>query len=663
MNKQEYLKLLDDIRRHDALYFQHHQPEISDYAYDLLVKTAEQIESEHPDWVPVDTPTRKVGGEKTKGFKQAKHTVPMLSLSNSYSREELVAFVERTEKLLGQKELLFCAELKLDGVAVSLCYTDGKLTRALTRGDGKKGDEITANIATIKSLPSELTGKKLPQMLEVRGEVFITKQTFQQLNQQREDAGDVLWANPRNAAAGSLKLLDTTETAKRNLAIICYGIVAGDHTLSEQVEVHQFLAATGLPVGKEEHFAACRTIEDILAFADRIERTRHTLPFEIDGIVVKVNKLSDHERLGATSKSVRWAVAYKFAPEQAETTVESIDVQVGRTGVLTPVALLAPTLLAGSTISRATLHNEEEVIRKDIRVSDRVIIEKGGDVIPKVVEVVLKKRPAKTVPWQMPTHCPICGTEVVRAEKEVAVRCPNRTDCGGQNERRIAFFVSKKALDIDHLGPEIIKKLIDAKCINRPSDIYRLTADDLSGLEGFQEKSIANLLKSIERSKTTTLARLIFALGIPYVGERSAELLAEHAQSFDALKKLSLEELCEIDGVGPKVAESICTYLADEAHLAEVEALFQLGVVPKPPNKKRTNHALTGKTIVLTGTLEAYTRSEAGNLIKERGGKVSASVSQRTDYVVAGSEPGSKLDKAKKLGVEILDEKAFQALL
>ena len=663
MNQQEYLKLLEDIRHHDALYFQEHQPEISDYAYDLLVKKAEQIEHEHPDWVPANTPTRKVSTEETRGFAQVKHVIPMLSLANTYSKEELSAFVQRTEKLLGKKDLVFCVELKLDGVAVSLCYAGGKLTRALTRGDGKKGDDITENIQTIAGLPKEVKKKAFPHNLEVRGEVFITKQTFQKLNQDREEAGDEPWANPRNAAAGSLKLLNAAEAAKRKLAIICYGVAAGDHNLQNQIEVHQFLAEAGLPVGQEEHFATCHTIEEILTFAERIERKRHTLPFEIDGIVIKVNQLSDHERLGATSKSVRWAVAYKFAPEQAETTVESITVQVGRTGVLTPVAFLEPTPLAGSTISRATLHNEEEILRKDIRVKDRVVIEKGGDVIPKVVRVIIEKRPPEAKPWQMPTHCPICHAEVVRTEKEVAVRCPNRTRCAGQNERRIVFFVSKKAMNIDHLGPEIIKKLIDAKLVSRFSDLYRLTADDLSELDGFKEKSIGNLLKSIEQSKKTTLARLIFSLGIPYVGERSAELLAEFAQSLDKLKQLSEENLCEIEGVGPKVAEAISAYFADEAHLEEIQELFELGVKPKPPEKKIAGHIFTGKALVLTGTLENYTRIEAKELITKRGGKVSSSVSKKTDYVVAGAEPGSKLNKAKKLGIQVLDEKGFEALL
>lgn len=661
MTREEYLKLLEEIRRHDQLYFKEHQPIVEDYTYDLLVKKAEKIERDHPDWASTTTPTREVGKEATRGFVQEAHSAPMLSLTNSYSKEELIAFVERVEKLLGKKNSAFCSELKLDGVALSLSYRKGELVRALTRGDGKKGDNVTANIGAIASLPKKLKGSNFPETLEVRGEVFIEKKVFQTLNQEREEEGGVLWANPRNAAAGALKLLDPKEVAKRKLAIICYGIAAGNCDLKEQVEVHRFLAKAGLPVGREDHFTLCSNLEEILTFAERIERERQTLPFEIDGVVVKVNELADYERLGATSKSVRWAIAYKFSPEQAETMIESITVQIGRTGVLTPVATLKPTKLAGSTIARATLHNEEEVMRKDIRVGDQVIIEKGGDVIPKVVRVITEKRGAKTNKWRMPTHCPICGSKVKRLEKEVAVRCPNRQGCGAQNERRIAFFVSKKAMNIDALGPEIIKRLIDAHLISSPSDLYRLRADDLTDLEGFQAKSIANLLTNIKESKKTTLARLIYALGIPGVGERLAELLEESARNIETLATLPPEELCEIEGVGAKLAESIRAYFTDRVHLDEIGELFRLGVELKPMGKKKIDPSFSGKIFVLTGALEHYTRDQAAELIKERGGKISSSVGKKTDYVVVGSEPGSKFSRAKKLGIEILDEETLEA--
>lgn len=663
MSKEEYLKLLKEIKRHNQLYFDQSSPEITDYEYDLLVKQAEEIEASHPDWVPADTPTRQVQERPTKGFKQVQHDVPMLSLANTYSREEVADFVARVYKLLEREDVEFCVELKMDGVAISVRYEKGKLVRAVSRGNGRKGDDITANVKTIRSIPHELKGTNIPDLLEVRGEVFIPTQDFAEMNREREEAGDVTWANPRNAAAGSLKLLDATEVAKRKLDIVFYNVITREKILKTQSENHHFLKKMGLPTGKEKHFAVCRSLDEIFAFADRIEEERPSLPFEIDGIVIKVNALRDHDIMGATGKSPRWAAAYKFAPEQAETVIEDITVQVGRTGVLTPVAELQPVPLAGSTISRATLHNEEEVMRKDIRVGDSVIIEKGGDVIPKVVEVIQNKRPKHSKPWHMPTHCPICGTEVIRREGEVAVRCPNRTTCGGQNLRRISFFASKNAMDIDHLGPEIVKKLIEIGFVSRISDLYRLTENELTQLEGFKEKSIHNLLASLEASKKVTLARFIFAIGIPYVGEGTAQLLADAAGSIERLKEMSEDGLCEIDGVGDKVAKSIVEFLSDEKHLKEIEELLELGVQPTAAHKKIAGHAFAGKTFVLTGSLEEFTRTEAANLIKERGGKVSSSVSKKTDFVLVGEDPGSKYDKAQKLGVAILDEKSFKAML
>ena len=663
MSKEEYLKLLKEIKRHNQLYFDQGAPEITDYEYDLLVKQAEEIEASHPEWVPTDTPTRQVQERPTKGFKQVQHDVPMLSLANTYSREEVADFVARVYKLLEREDVEFCVELKMDGVAISVRYEKGKLVHAVSRGNGRKGDDITANVKTIRSIPHELKGTNIPDLLEVRGEVFIPTHDFAEMNREREEAGDVTWANPRNAAAGSLKLLDATEVAKRKLDIVFYNVITREKILKTQSENHHFLKKMGLPTGKEKHFAVCQSLDEIFAFADRIEKERPSLPFEIDGIVIKVNALRDHDIMGATGKSPRWAAAYKFAPEQAETVIEDITVQVGRTGVLTPVAELQPVPLAGSTISRATLHNEEEVTRKDIRVGDSVIIEKGGDVIPKVVEVIQNKRQQHSKPWHMPTHCPICGTEVIRKEGEVAVRCPNRTTCGGQNLRRISFFASKNAMDIDHLGPEIVKKLIEIGFVSRISDLYRLTENELSQLEGFKEKSIHNLLASLEASKKVTLARFIFAIGIPYVGEGTAQLLADAAGSIERLKEMSEEELCEIDGVGDKVAKSIVEFLLDEKHLREIDKLLELGVQPTAAHKKIAGHAFAGKTFVLTGSLEEFTRTEAANLIKERGGKVSSSVSKKTDFVLVGEDPGSKYDKAQKLGVATLDEKSFKESL
>ncbi|QVL57265.1 MAG: NAD-dependent DNA ligase LigA [Simkaniaceae bacterium] len=654
----EYLKLLKEIKKHNELYFQKSQPEISDYEYDLLVKRVEKIEDEHPEWVPDDTPTRHVGEAPTKGFTQVKHEYPMLSLSNTYSKEEVADFIKRVDKLLEGRPVEYCVELKMDGIAMSLKYEEGKLVRGVTRGNGKRGDDITANVKTIQVIPHTLKEKV---SIEVRGEVFIPKKDFIEMNREREEEGDVTWANPRNAAAGSLKLLDSSEVAKRKLDIVVYNAIGSGE--EKQSKIHRYLKKIGLPVGSDKHFKVCRTVDEIFAFADEIEKIRGDLPFEIDGIVIKVDLLRYHDMMGATAKSPRWAAAYKFAPEQAETMIEGISVQVGRTGVLTPVADLKPVPLAGSIIARATLHNEEEVARKDIREGDTVIIEKGGDVIPKVVHVVAVKRPSHSKPWTMPEKCPICEAEVVRKVGEVAVRCPNRTKCGGQNLRRLSFFASKNAMDIDHLGPEIVKKLVDYGFVTHVSDLYRLTEEELSELEGFKEKSIKNLLKSINTSKKTTLARFIFAIGIPYVGEGTAQILADSAGSIEKLSEMTEEELCAIDGVGDKVASSIIDFLSDPTHQKEIEDLLHLGVTPTTQLKKIEGHPFTGKSFVLTGSLEELTRSEAGVLIKERGGKVSGSVSKKTDFVLVGEDPGSKYDKAKDLGIKILDEAAFQKML
>ncbi|MCB1084564.1 MAG: NAD-dependent DNA ligase LigA, partial [Chlamydiia bacterium] len=468
-------------------------------------------------------------------------------------------------------------------------------------------------------------------------------------------------ANPRNAAAGSLKLLDSTEVAKRKLDIVVYNGIG--IPLEYQSEIHDYLKKLKLPVGQESHFRVCHTVGEIFAFAEEIEKMRSSLPFEIDGIVIKVDRLRDHDILGATSKSPRWAAAYKFAPEQAETVIEKIHVQVGRTGVLTPVADLKPVSLAGSIISRATLHNEEEIMRKDIRMGDSVIIEKGGDVIPKVVWVLTEKRPKGVKPWHMPKRCPVCDTPVVRKEGEVAVRCPNQAECGGQALRRLAFFASKSAMDIDHLGPENVKKLVEYGFVTTLSDFYRLTADDLSQLEGFKEKAIRNLLRSLEKSKETTLARFVFALGIPHVGEKAAEVLADVAGSIEKLQLLSEEELCEIEGIGEKVATSIRSFFEKPSHQKEIKELLSLGVKPTAQLKKIAGHPFEGKAFVLTGSLETLSRSEAATLIKERGGKVSGSVSKKTDYLLVGEDPGSKLEKGKSLGVALLDETAFKKML
>lgn len=658
MSKDEYEKLLEEIEKHNALYFDKAQPEISDYEYDQLVKRAEEIERSHPEWANDDSPTKQVVEKTTKGFRQAAHTVPMLSLANSYSKEEVEEFTKRIKKWLEKDDVDFSAELKMDGVAVSIRYEKGKFARALTRGNGKVGDDVTANIATIKTLPKTLNNA--PDTLEVRGEVFMPLAFFSKMNRERIDAGQDVFANPRNAAAGSLKMLDSAVVATRGLDIVIYGIAEGkEGNIPTQIASHEKLRSYGLPVFSDKHYALCKHVGDIFSFIDRIQKERSQLPFEIDGIVLKVNTIADHDILGMTGKSPRWAIAYKFPPEQAQTVIKEITVQVGRTGVLTPVAELETVPLAGSRISRATLHNEEEIQRKDIRIGDTVTIEKGGDVIPKVVSVDTKKRKSSSKPWKMPETCPICDAPVTRREGEVAVRCENPA-CGARNLRRIVFFVSKPAMDIDNLGEKVIARLSELGLIQTIADIYRLKAEDLEGLEGFQKKSIDNLLRSIETSKDVALSRFLLALGIPFVGASTAELIADKAGSIENVGKLSEEELLSIEGVGDKVAASIHDYFSHENHTHEIETLLSLGVKPKGVTRKvQAGHPFSGKTFVLTGTLEKYTRTEAGELIKERGGSVSSSVSKKTDYVLAGEAAGSKLAKAEKLGVTILTEEEF----
>ena len=660
---QDYLQLIEDLQKHDWHYYVECKPVISDYEYDRLTEALEKFEKEHPDLISFESPSQRVGEALTEGFQKQKHAIPVLSLANTYSEKEVGDFVDRMHRLAERKDLLFCTELKMDGTAVSLRYEKGHFVRALTRGNGRIGDDVTSNIRTIRTLPMKLQGKNYPDVFEVRGEVFMHKKTFQSLNKKREEEGDELWANPRNAAAGSLKLLDPKQVAHRKLDIVFYSVAETTELLSSQFETHLYLRKLGLPVAKESHFARCKQLDEIKAFADRIEKERDKLSFEIDGIVIKVDDLKYHSKLGVTGKSPRYAVAYKFAPEQAMTKINGITVQVGRTGVLTPVAELEPVHLAGSIIARATLHNQDEIRRKDIRIGDMVVIEKGGDVIPKVVRVDFDKRAKNTLEWKMPDTCPICSTEVIRRKGEVAIRCSN-PKCGAQKICRIIFFCSRAAMDIAHLGEKVVRLLVDKGLISRPSDIYLLSKEMLSELEGFKEKSICNLLSGIEESKTRPLFRLIMGLGIPYVGAETAEILANYAQNMNTLMTLKKEELIEMQGIGEKVAESIIAFINNPNHQEEVHLLLSHGVHPPRPSKKRiTGHLFTGKIFVLSGTLENFTRCEAARLIKERGGKVTGSVSKKTDYVLAGKDPGSKYDKAQKRDIPILSEKEFKKLL
>ncbi len=661
-SQRDYLELVEELIEHDKRYYDEAKPLISDYDYDQKMAALIQYEKAHPDQVVPNSPSHRISEAPTEGFKQKAHLVPMMSLANTYSEEEVADFIKRVHKLLEKTEVPFCCELKMDGTAISLLYEKGKLIHALTRGNGKMGDDVTANIKTIPTVPLKLTGSDIPDVMEVRGEVYMSLATFHALNAQREEEGLEVFANPRNAAAGSLKLLDPREVAKRKLNLVTYGIAEGYAPAPTQHEMHHYLKKIGLPAAKPDHLALCDDVAEIMKFADKILKERPKLPFEIDGIVIKVDNLKDHAILGATGKVPRSAVAYKFAPEQATTRVLDIVVQVGRTGVITPVAELEPVRLAGSTISRTTLHNADEVARKDIRIGDSVVIEKAGDVIPQIVRVDFKRRAHDSKPWHMPRHCPLCKTALVHVPGEVAFRCPN-PKCLGQRVRRLIYFASKHAMDIEHMGEKVVEQLVEKGLISRISDIYLLDEKKLAELDGFKDKSIHNLLASIDASRKCPLSRFIMGLGIKSVGTETAELLAEEARDLDTLLQMKEEDFLALSGIGEKTAQTIAEFFSDPDNREEIKLLLKHGVEPQKMKKKMTGHAFSGKTFVITGTLHNFSRDEATALIKERGGHVSGSVSKKTDYVLVGDDPGSKYDKAKELSIQILSEKQFQNLI
>lgn len=663
VTKNDYEKLIHELWFHNRLYYVEHNPQITDKEYDLLFKKLEAFEKEHPEWITPSSPTQRVGEMVTEGFKTITHRIPMLSLANTYSKEEVEQFIKRMQKLIEKPSLSYCCELKMDGIAITATYEKGIFIQGATRGDGKTGENVTANLRTIEALPLKLYGDLIPDFLEVRGEVFMPHKEFIRLNLEKEAKQEQLWANPRNAAAGSLKLLDLKESAKRKLDCVFYGIAEdSSKSLKSQYEVHHFLKCLGFPT--LQHHLLCHSLTEIFDFASHIEKLRPTLSFDIDGIVIKLDSLKDQILAGVVGRTPRYAVAYKFAAEQATTLVRDITVQVGRTGVLTPVAELEPVLLAGSTIARTTLHNQEEVERKDVRIGDTVVIEKGGDVIPKIVGVNLEFRPHGSKRWEMPSTCPSCGHVVVKVEKEVALRCPNSENCREQVLRRIIYFASKDAMDIENLGERVAEQLFQKGFVKKPSDIYRLTDKDLFQLEGFKQKSVDNLLKSIEASRHVSLARFIMALGIKYIGLQTAELLAKKAGSIEALQKIAIDELLKIDGIGEKVARAVVEFFEAPENQLELQYLLAFGVQPKILEVKTFHgHPFEGKTLVITGTLENYSRSQAAELIKERGGKVTDSVSKKTHYVLAGDSPGSKLEKAKELNIAILSEAEFEQML
>ncbi len=674
MTFQDYEALCDEVWHHNRLYFQESKPEISDDEYDRLLKRLEALEERYPDWISDTSPTRRLGEKPLEGFNEVVHSQVMLSLEKAFTEEELQDFHKRMLKLLETSAVTYCGELKLDGLAISVTYEKGRFVQAVTRGDGRTGSDVTQNLKTVKMLPLRLLSKDVPDILEVRGEVFLPKAAFTKMNEERAEQDLPLWANPRNAAAGSLKLLDPKEVAKRSeLSVVFYGIATFSKELPKsQHEVHNYLAALGLPTpatflkpyGSFASFASLHSVHDMMAFAKRVVDERLRLPFAIDGVVIKLDNLSAFEMLGTTGKHPRGAVAYKFAAEQAWTYVKEIVVQVGRTGVLTPVAELEPVELAGSCISRATLHNFEEVERKDIRPLDYVCIEKGGDVIPKVVAVDRHKRLASSTPYGPPEVCPSCNTPVVKDPQEVAWRCPNSAGCFEQILRGLVHFASKAGLEIEHLGDKVMEQLVKKGFVKKFSDIFRLDQEALTQLEGFKAKSVKNLLESIEKAKKCTLSRLIMALGIRHVGSQMAEELALTCKSLKKLMAMTKEELLEVPGIGDKVANSLVEYFADEQNSTELLELEAFGVNTEEQYVHYdTSHPFYNKMIVLTGTLSSMGRNEAATKVRAKGARTADTVSKKIDFLVVGEDPGSKLEKAKKLGVTVLQEAQFLELV
>jgi len=658
--KEKIEKLRKEIHYHDYKYYVENNPEISDYEYDQLMRELKELEDKYPSLKSPTSPTQRVGGMPVEGFPTVEHSIPMLSLENAYSKEEVREFERRLHRELPGENFQYVVELKIDGVSISLVYEEGELRQGSTRGDGRRGDDITANLKTIHTIPLQLR-KKVGGRIEVRGEIYMTRSGFQELNKKREEEGESLFANPRNAAAGSLKLLDPRITSQRPLNNFIYALSYATEVRIPPThkECLEKLREWGFRVNP--HFKLCKNMNEVLAYCNFWAKKREDLDYEVDGMVIKVNNIAQQMRLGSTTKNPRWAIASKFQAKQATTTVRDIIVQVGRTGALTPVAVFEPTPLAGTTITRATLHNEDEIRRKDIRIGDTVIIEKGGDIIPQVVKVVESKRSGKERKFSMPKKCPVCGAKVVRLEDEAISRCIG-SSCPAQLKEKIAHYAQRTAMDIDGLGDKLIEQLVDKKIILDISDLYKLDLSILSSLERMGEKSAQNLLFQIEKSKSQSLGRLIFALGIRYVGVRGARILAENFPSLETLASASLEDLERIPEIGPKTAQSILFFFQEEKNRQLLEKLKNYGV-QMGKVEKRKKGPLAEKKFVFTGSLERYSRDKARELVESLGARAVSSVSKKVDYVVAGKNPGSKYEKAKELEVRILNEEEFQELL
>lgn len=658
-------KLREEIARHDYLYYVLNAPEIPDAEYDRLFRELQELEARHPELVTPDSPTQRVGGAPAAEFREVRHRVPMLSLNNAFTDEDVANFDRRVREGLGQAQVEYNCEPKFDGLAISLVYEKGLLTTAATRGDGTTGEDVTANVRTIPAIPLRLHTAHPPALLEVRGEVLMLKQDFEQLNAEQRRKGEKEFANPRNAAAGSLRQLDPRITASRRLTFFAYalGAVEGARLPRTQSGVLDWLAELHFPVTTDRRVVA--GLEGLLGYYREMGRRRPGLPFEIDGVVYKVNDLRAQEELGFVARAPRWAIAHKYPPEEEITQILDIEVQVGRTGALTPVARLRPVQVGGVTVTNATLHNEDEIRRKDIHIGDYVIVRRAGDVIPEVVSVVRERRPKDVRPFRMPEKCPVCGSRVVRLEGEAIARCSGGLYCPAQRKQALLHFASRRAMDIEGLGEKLVDQLVDKGLVKTPADLYRLDLPTLAGLERMGEKSAQNLLDAIERSKHTTLERFIYALGIRNVGEATARDLARHFGALEPLMHAGVEELMQVPEVGPVVAESIAQFFAEPHNRQVIADLRRLGVRWQEgrPRQRAAVAGVAGKTFVLTGTLPHWTREEAKEKIEAAGGKVTGSVSSKTDYVVVGADPGSKLARAEALGIPLLDEDGLKALL
>lgn len=657
-----YLKSL--IQEHDHNYYVLDEPQISDHEYDQLLRELKDIEDSHPELIASDSPTQRVGGSPISEFNQIQHNKPMLSLGNAFGIDELEAFNKRINDTLDTKDVEFNAELKFDGLAVTILYDNGVMKYAATRGDGNVGEDVTHNIKTIKTIPLKLHGENHPQTLEVRGEVLMDKNDFKELNDYQISLGQKTFANPRNAAAGSLRQLDPKITAKRKLKFYAYslGQIDQDLEFKNHTDILNYLKNAGIPISSYSQRVI--GIDQMQYFYEDILKKRNDLPFDIDGIVYKVNSITNQENLGYVSKAPRWAIAYKFPAEEAETVVNDINVQVGRTGVITPVARLQPVFVSGVTVTNATLHNEDEMLRKDIRIGDSVIVRRAGDVVPEVVRVIKEKRPSNAKVFEMPQYCPICNSQVIRLDGEAAQRCTGQLKCEAQAKQAISHYVSRKAMNIDGLGAKIIDHFFEQGMIKNISDIYNLDYEQIQKMEGFGEKSAENLREAIEFSKKTTLAKFIYALGIRNVGEATSKDIVKKLGSLDNIMKASIDDFLEINDIGPVVAQSLHQFFQEDVNKRIINNIVQFGVKwDDQAQNESKEQKLNQQTFVVTGTLESFSRDQIKELIENNGGKVSGSVSKKTSYVIIGDNPGSKADKAVELGVKIINEKQLMELL